>query len=250
MRRAPRTPVRLSLAAHRRLNMYALVAGASGVGCLALATPSAAEVVYTPANQIIFRNGSYALDLTNNGSTDFVIRGRSESSTSGHLASIYIAAAAGNTVEGDFRNITFTSPFDATALQAGSLIPTKVPSKTKAVMAWHCSGFIGCNSSTLASSVNRGHWFNVTSRYLGLKFTIQGQTHYGWARLSVHFLYPKLTAVLTGYAYETLPDTPIFAGSVKTSQSASLNFHAQLRPTLGALALGSGGLSIWRREEA
>jgi hypothetical protein len=47
-------------------------AAAAGVGILALAQPSEAEVVFTPVNQTI-SPGSLALDLTNDGTTDFNI---------------------------------------------------------------------------------------------------------------------------------------------------------------------------------
>ena len=61
-----------------------------------------------------------------------------------------------------------------------------------------------------------GRWDNVDNRYLGMKFTINGKVHYGWARLSVTNLKDKfrITATLTGYAYETIPNKPIKAGKL------------------------------------
>jgi hypothetical protein len=41
----PRTAVKLTGSTHRRLNAYALAAGAAGVGILALAQPSEAKIV-------------------------------------------------------------------------------------------------------------------------------------------------------------------------------------------------------------
>ena len=43
----PRMTAKLSESVHHQLNMYALAAGAAGVGVLALAQPVAAEIVYT-----------------------------------------------------------------------------------------------------------------------------------------------------------------------------------------------------------
>jgi hypothetical protein len=102
-----------------------------------------------------------------------------------------------------------------------------------------------------------GSWVNVNSRYLGVKFEIKGQTHFGWARLNVHIQLPlTITATLTGYAYETIPDKPITAGQTKGPNDATIEEpNASLttpppRPaTLGALALGVSGRSIWRREQ-
>src|SRR4029077_3677693 len=52
--------------------MYALAASAAGVGMLALAQPSQAKIVYTPANiQINVGGGLVYLDLNNDGVNDF-----------------------------------------------------------------------------------------------------------------------------------------------------------------------------------
>ena len=61
-------------------------------------------------------------------------------------------------------------------------------------------------------------------------------------------------AILTGYAYETIPGRAIIAGKTKgrddAEPTASLNKRIPEPATLGALALGAPGLAIWRREEA
>jgi hypothetical protein len=89
-----------------------------------------------------------------------------------------------------------------------------------------------------------------------LKFTIKGKTHFGWARLNLTFTSKHLIdAVLTGYAYETIPGKAIVAGQTKgpddssIAPTASLAVPAREPATLGKLALGAPALSIWRREE-
>ena len=104
-----------------------------------------------------------------------------------------------------------------------------------------------------------GPWQNVKNRYLGLKFKINDETHYGWARLNVELSKTEITATLTGYAYETIPNKPIIAGQTKGPDAgendgpdASLTNPIPDIPqpaSLGALALGAPGLSIWRRRE-
>jgi hypothetical protein len=101
-----------------------------------------------------------------------------------------------------------------------------------------------------------GSWPGVKNRYLGLQFVIKkGKKHFGWARLSVSR--PPYVAALTGYAYETIPNKPIIAGKTQgpddTSVEESNGTPAIPSPepaTLGALAMGAPGLSIWRREES
>ena len=115
----PRNAAELSSSLKRRLNLYAL-AGAAGASGLVSSAPAQAEIIYTPANQGIFHNQSYALDLTNSGSADFAIHNRSVSSTSGHWASLYVTGAPGNTVEGNGRRFRLHSFFEAADLQAGA----------------------------------------------------------------------------------------------------------------------------------
>jgi len=57
----------------------------------------------------------------------------------------------------------------------------------------------------------------------------------------------KMIAVLTGYAYETVPHKAITAG--KTSGTDEVGSEKRPDATLGALALGSAGFVAWRREE-
>jgi hypothetical protein len=71
-----------------------------------------------------------------------------------------------------------------------------------------------------------------------MKFTINGKVHYGWARLSVTNLKDKfrITATLTGYAYETIPNKPIKAGQTHDGDEATLGRLAQ-----GASVVSNGG---------
>src|SRR5450755_290968 len=74
MKRSPwtrKTSANLSESIGRQLNMYALAAGAAGVGVLALAQSVEAKVVYTATHHVIGPNHSYRLDLNHDGTTDF-----------------------------------------------------------------------------------------------------------------------------------------------------------------------------------
>jgi hypothetical protein len=93
----------------------------------------------------------------------------------------------------------------------------------------------------------------VKNRYFGLKFKIKGRFHFGWARITVTTTKNDFTAILTGYAYETIPGKAIIAGATKGPDdelTRSFNTHAPQPTTLGMLALGAPGLSIWKREES
>ena len=112
--------------------------------------------------------------------------------------------------------------------------------------------------------VELGNWFNVKNRYLGLRFQINGKTHYGWARVNVEVNEKhQLTATVTGYAYETIPNKAILAGQTgsddalapvptKPQQSDPQNSTLkEARPqwtSLGALALGARGVPDRRNQ--
>jgi hypothetical protein len=89
--------------------------------------------------------------------------------------------------------------------------------------------------------------------YLGLEFVIKGEIHFGWAHLQ---LAGESSPTIIGYAYETIPNRPIVTGQIKGTNEtnlkqpeASLTLPAPQPASLGLLALGSRGLSIWRRND-
>ena len=67
--RPPSTPSKLPVSVHHQLSMYAIVAGAAGVGMLALAQPVEGKIVYTAAHNSVLP--SINLDLNHDGIADF-----------------------------------------------------------------------------------------------------------------------------------------------------------------------------------
>ncbi|HXM21759.1 MAG TPA: hypothetical protein VN948_10895 [Terriglobales bacterium] len=238
--RRTRTTAELSDSVHRQLNMYALAAGAAGVGILALAQSAEARIVYTPTDQQIppgFGTGLY-LDVNNDGINDFSFV-NFYSATSSNLGLWVSPVAASN-------EIFSAGASYAAALPAGVRIGPrgKFHKRAVAVMA------DGNSHSTCG-----GPWKRAHNRYLGLKFWVKGKIHFGWARLNVNCVYPKaIRATLTGYAYETIPSKAIIAGATKGPDggepTASFNTRTPEPATLGMLALGAPRLAIWRREES
>jgi hypothetical protein len=68
-------------------------------------------------------------------------------------------------------------------------------------------------------------------------FHFRVEVHYGWARLIVtlghHRQFDDVRGILTGFAYETVPNKPIIAGRVTGPDVITV--HPE---TLGGLALG------------
>jgi len=233
-------PVSLNHRLDHKLLWYAAAASAAGVGMMALAQPAQAEIVYTLANQKVV--GSLAIDLNHDGITDFTI-GNSEGSCD-----------TGPDCWIDNLTISPNSPNLVWATSGGGLVARALSIGQKVGRGDNFGAGLGyvrmerCKS-TRTSYYAYGSWFNMRNRYLGLAFSIDGQTHYGWARVSVIDARRECrqTVVLIGYAYETEPDRPILTG--KTSGTDEADAGDRPEATLGALALGSAGLVPWRRDE-
>jgi hypothetical protein len=237
-----RTSAKHSNSMQPRLNSYALMAAAAGVGVAALSQPVQAKIVYTPTHHVIGKNGRYKLDLNHDKITDITLVDTSGCNTDYCYGRFSAIPAGGNGVEGKkgFLSIPF-----AYALKYGALVGPKQPFSGQ-LMASDNVGYLG-------------QWLNVTNRYLGLKFKIKGKIHYGWARLTVTDRNTVITATLTGYAFETIANKAIIAGKTKgphedkireQANSGALAAPPSQPAALSLLAMGASGLSIWRREES
>jgi hypothetical protein len=253
MKRSPGSrnkPSKLSESIHGQLNQYALAATAAGVTLIALVQPAEGRIVYTKAHRVIELKQHCDLDLNHDGKIDFIIKDSSHNLTSGGWWSLFVSAVAGNEIAGSFGKYGFL----ASALERGARISKSRNFSGRAKMFFNCSGS-GCYPYSPRTS---GNWINVTNRYLGLKFKVRRKTHYGWVRLSVRYVpFSTLSATLTGYAYETIPNKPIIAGKTKGLDGMSVGGPdaAVTKPipkpaSLGALAMGAPGLSIWWRKES
>ena len=234
-----------------KLLHYTVAASAAGVSALALAKPAVAKIIYTPANIRI--NHNTTLDLNHDGITDFSFSGFHSShvgagvrkntyfnSQNGGLS--ILGAGSLNQILGSSKN------FYPAALSAGAQIGSsgKFPAP-KEILRAH-----DINSSTFFN-FGYGPWggskgLGVQDRYLGAKFVINGQTHFGWIRVNLRVqLGGVIQAKITGYAYEDLADTPIQAG--KTKGTAKVAEAGSQPVTLGRLAAGAPALQLWRKQE-
>jgi hypothetical protein len=203
--------------------MYALAASAAGVGVLALAQPAEAKIVYTPTHVVIGYGGvqSYQLDLNHDKVTDFTLSHTGSCSTTGCSYILRQWPDNENAAVGHFSVWQF---FDS-ALKWGARIGPK------ANFLAHYAWLVRARTTfSKGRTWVTGPWANVRNRYLGLRFQIKGKIHYGWARMTVKVNGADITATLTGYAYETIPNKAIIAGKTKGPDGTPA--------TLGRLALG------------
>jgi hypothetical protein len=234
----PHATIELPTTLHEQLNMYALAAGAAGVGLLALAQPAQTEIVYTPAHKKLHLNQDFFLDLNNDGVNDFKFFINATRSSHGCTAEMSLYRV--NRGNGAAGKISSLGDFFASALKAGVRIGKSLdfPNLSREPMADEDSYFDNGSFQGPWASSSRP----VDHRYLGLKFVFGGQVHYGWARFNVWMHDCAVSATLTGYAYETIPNKAIVAGKTKgPNDSEEQPSHEAVAPSgaLGRLALGS-----------
>jgi len=220
------------------LASYVTVAGAAGVGLLALAVPAEASIVYTQIHTKIpaqFEQGKWVrVDIDGDGVADY------------RLANFIVGDEGWVQVFTDVRgNQLIGTGNSAFALQSGASIGPAGPFQRASASMEHWNDFSGFFQSY-------GLWKNTANGYLGLKFLINGQYHFGWARLSVK----GARVALNGYSYETIPNKAILAGQTEETATNSVDRevlpvrHEPESPTIGLLAQGASGLVAWRRPDS
>jgi hypothetical protein len=203
------------------------------VSILAVAQPSEAKIAYTPTHKVL--HGSYPpktlpLDLNNDGTVDFTIFDLwIVDQTLGPVGRLYPhRAQPPNGIEAHIVNF-------------GTAIVSALPAGAR---VGRNAGFVSHTNPAVVMCVavyyssSQGNWCNQKNRYVGLRFSIKGKTHYGWARFSTTLgRRSHITATLTGYAYETIPGKAIIAGKTRGSDDRAEQ-TATSPATLGRLALG------------
>jgi|HubBroStandDraft_2_1064218.scaffolds.fasta_scaffold07039_2 hypothetical protein len=231
MKRPARVPSQLSESLHQRLSAYTFAASAAGVSVLALSHPAEARIVYTSADVKFSFGSQVPIDLNHDGVVDFYIKlnGTFGPSSTRSWIQVYWPPDGSNATNA----VRGKSYLLASALPAGVGVGTLGQDfLDQPYMAVYSLGAQGSRRYS-------GPWWNGgkgrKNMYLGLRFEINGKAHFGWARLNVtvrkgqginHF-----SGLLTGYAYETIPNKPIIAGKE----------HGKDDATLGRLAQGASG---------
>lgn len=217
----------------KRLAYYALAASAAGVGLLAAASPLQADILPGAPQSATIASGSVlTLHL---GGANFVFENSYSSGTvinQTHLGTLKITGEV------------LTSTGGAVALSAGAKIGPSGMFLDGASLA----NAYGKSSSTGEGKFSGGNFGSAGDKFLGLKFDISGQAHFGWAELSVSQNDGAITAQLLGDAYEACPNTPIAAGAT-SSGPCSVPSTVPEPGTLGLLALGATGLFALRRKQ-
>lgn len=270
-----RKPATLNTNLNKGLLSYVAAACAVSGAILAETLPSDAEVVYTPTNTPILVGSPVLLDLNNDGTVDFVLSNNFNAfdrhpscspCTFGSHASLKAGPEqAGDAIWGITSNVRLhgsraqlrkRQQKTPNVKEAAAPVPWGVVVGAGPERSFQSQALLMDSSNSIyyfggGGTVNSvGGWGKngrATGPYMGFKFLINGEIHYGWARVDVHGKFLHLSATLTGYAYETVANRPILTGFTKGSMDASSDSSQQtqaLAPgSLGELALGASASS-------
>ena len=187
-----------------RISKYTAVAGA-----VVSAAGAQAQVVYTDVNpdysHDAVENGTYSiypLDLNNDQTPDFLVASKDTITTAHVRFTLAVPYGAGNAVAGET-----PSNYDyALALDINTMVDS--------TLNWIAA------TNTMAYNVDSNNpynenWNGVTDKYLGLKFVVGANTHYGWARLDSYAIGDSV--VVKDYAFEATPNVGILTGNMGAS---------------------------------
>jgi hypothetical protein len=178
---------------------------ATGQGTIVFQTPGQ-PIYYAPT--LI---GSNNLDLNGDGVTDFAL--------GFDLSRAYLVPQLSNSL------VVIPTLPDVAPLNPGQTVSAN-PSSLDPTYRWYdpatdTSGlaFLGAQAVFDGQLFYSGYW-SGRDAFVGLRFQYGGETHYGWMEIN-NYVGVAAGQVL-GWAYETRPDTPIFAGAVPEPSTLSL----------------------------
>jgi hypothetical protein len=229
---------------NRCLKQYATAAlGAAGVSTLAMAqAPTTTNIVYTPANIALTEPNPgtvVPIDFNHDGVPDITISATGFSiAYSGHggraNGSIFEAPAPGNLAIGGH------ALAQGVPLSQGGAFRS-----TKQKMAWGNFRFLLSTSNPIDSS--GGPFKDVSNKYLGVKFKVNGQFHFGWIRVSITTHPSFVSGTITGYAFNSIANVPIFAGQLRPAGSEQAAIQNVPPGSLGMLAAGAQAIPYWKK---
>lgn len=183
------------------------------------------QIIYTdvdPDETYNINGDEYALDLNNDGLTDFTLNVIDFTVPDlfytvvygtlyfdGLIQDVLLVPISGNSVAGSSGSYVY--PY---ALNSGDIINGGLPFQSNSLQTM--VSYLGIIDYPSLGAVygfySNGNWIGVSDKYLGLKFQIGADTHYGWARLDCGADHHTFT--IKDYAYNATPDASIIAGMI------------------------------------
>ena len=156
-------------------------------------------------------DSTYDLDLNNDATIEFTIF--TGQTSAGPINAVGMnASAAGNSFVGSAPG-AYEYPF---ALNSGDVISSGQTTWFDANANTGTLNYMSCYNGTGSSN-----WCGMVDKYLGLRFTLNGNLHYGWARLDVDAA--GMNWSIKDYAYNSVAGASIDAGQTLSVEEFSTN---------------------------
>jgi hypothetical protein len=200
------------------------------------------QIIYTDVNPDVIidtASGQYDLDFNSDAVVDISMDVMAVINQTGALNGIsftfngtaaVVNPAMGNGVQ-QILGSGSSSTMVVTALNNGDLI------SSGAVFGGSASGsllgIVGIADIPLFGMtypVSQGTFLGVSDKFLGVKFIIGANTHYGWARLNVTAGADKI--LIKDYAYNQNTDLPILAGMMVGLDDVAVDQKVTIKTTL------------------
>ena len=206
-----------------------------------------AQIVYTDVNPdttINTNGGVYALDLNNDGITDFNITYNTTTIPQGTNKYIRITPLGANKVGND---LSYPYP---SALSINTLIDSSsfswLSNANQSLISriW----FIPPPRGGSPLWQTRGNWNGASDKYVPLQLDVSSQKYYGWARLDAAT--NAMSFTVKDYAYNSIPNQSILAGEPiatginENSFAASINLFPNPANNHLSIALGSNNKKV------
>jgi hypothetical protein len=185
---------------------------------------SNAQIVYTDIPDSA-RTASYNLDLNNDGITDFVITHSTSPATGacyGAKTNNYIKVTpSGNNQVVDYSSASATKIAVNILIDASTLTWGGTSNQLMSSLTWTCIGMAHTPPSWHGHPA--GQWYNAIDGYLGVKLKKNGNTYYGWVRISIS---GANSFTVKDYAYDSTPNHSIVISAMsgaRLSEEINLN---------------------------
>ncbi|MBI3720114.1 MAG: hypothetical protein HY252_16140 [Sphingobacteriales bacterium] len=171
-------------------------------------------IIYTDINPdtAVSGNGTYRLDLNNDGIYDFTLNtitdvvncGTRCRTSNRYIANVTIARGSNNGIVYKLADY-LVSPLGSQSIIDSSSQWSYITDRALVIYVQQTGNCGTCSSY--------GVWGGNGDRYMGLKLVMDQNTYYGWVRLIDNLVFRKL--IVQDYAYNSIPNQPILAGQTK-----------------------------------
>lgn len=194
-----------------------MVAAVSGVIAVSDAD---AQIVYwdvNPDSTFTTNGDTYNIDLNFDAIMDFQIQLQKNGSVPNFNNTVRVNALLSNRFMNSVGPVALNSNAPINSGASWAVGNSVMASFSMSTYTFYTSS----TTYTYTFTFSSGNWVGAVDKYLGLEFKILGQTHYGWAKLSIGSNAEFFT--IKEYAYNATPLTAINAGDKGLSTGVDEN---------------------------